>query len=62
LVPIALQALQRHSQNNMLYDPTKAKNISSSALADCDEFLEWANLPFTSQTPVEQFVAAIMNE
>jgi len=60
-VPEAMTALERHSQNNILFDPKKARNISDNALTDCEDIFEWFGLPFTTKTPLEDFESIFMD-
>jgi len=55
LVPVALTAFDKHSQNDMLYDPKKVKNITKEDCQKADEIFAWAGLPFDTQTPMEEF-------
>jgi len=55
LVPIAMTALERHSQNDILYDPLKAQNISEEELQDADRVFAWLKLPFDTKVSMKDF-------
>jgi len=55
LVPIALTAMKRHSQNDIMYDPTKAENITEQELRDADVVFDWLGLPFNTMVTMEDF-------
>jgi len=55
LVPIALTALERHSQNDMLYDPLKAKNLTQEDIKDADMIFKWLKLPFSMNVSMGDF-------
>jgi len=54
-VPLALTAMERHSQNDMLYDPAKAKNLTTQDLKDAEVIFQWLKLPFTTKVSIEDF-------
>jgi len=58
-VPIAMQALSKHSQNNLLYDPNAVVAIPDNLLKECDEILDWANIPLNTKTPIEECMEKI---
>jgi len=54
-IPLALTALERHSQNDILYDPLKAKSITKKELRDGDNVFKWLGLPFDTRVTMEEF-------
>jgi len=56
---MAMTALDKHSQNNILFDPTKVGSIPPKHLADCDEIFHWAGLPFDTNTPLEDYIKSM---
>jgi len=56
LVSTGLLAMDTHSQKNMVFDPTKARNMTESELLDADRILSTLGLPFTTRTSVEDFL------
>jgi len=55
MVPQALTALSKHSQNNILYDPNKAGNISKLQLEECNEILQYFGLSLSSDMDRDEF-------
>jgi len=55
LVPLALTALDKHSQNNMIYDPNKAENVTQAELDECDGIMEWRGIQLSSRMSFHQF-------
>jgi len=55
-VDVALTALDKHSQNNMLYNPNEALDIPSRYLDECDVAFDAINLPFNNKSKYEDFV------
>jgi len=55
MLPLALTALERHSQNNLLYDPRKAKSILPDELEDADHIFKWLKLPFDTNVSIDKF-------
>jgi len=55
MVPLALTAMEKHSQNDILYDPMKAKNITQQELHNADCIFEWLGLPFDTKVSMEKF-------
>jgi len=56
LVSYALPAMNKHSQNDMLFDRSKARKLTQEEYKDSDKILAWMGLPFTSSTSVEDFI------
>jgi len=54
-VPVAKTAMNKHSQNDILYDPKRVTNITEELLKLCDDVFKWAQLPFDTKTPMEEF-------
>jgi len=47
--------MNKHSQNDILYDPKRVTNITEELLKLCDDVFKWAQLPFDTKTPMEEF-------
>jgi len=56
LVPLALTALDRHSQNNAFYDPNNAANITQRYLDQSDKIFSWVGLPVNTKMSLDDFV------
>jgi len=54
-VPLALRALDRHSQNEIFYDLLKAKSITKRELKDGDDVFKFLGLPFDPNVSIEEF-------
>jgi len=54
-VTLALTALNKHSQNDILFDPNKVNNISEAQLKLCDAIFDWAELPFNTSSSMQEF-------
>jgi len=57
-VSVAVTALDKHSQNDLVYDPNKVRGITAEQLELCDDIMDWADLPFNTKTSMEDFKAA----
>jgi len=57
-VSLALSALEKHSQNDLLYDTKKVHNLSSEDFAQSDTIFDWSGLPFNTKTRMEEFKVA----
>jgi len=55
LVAKALTALQKHSQNDILYDPKRVTSIPQDSLQKANSIFEWTRLPFDCDTPMDEF-------
>jgi len=58
LVSVAKTALGKHSQNDVLYDPKEAINVSKEELKLADGIFKWSGLPYNCETSMEEFKAA----
>jgi len=59
-VEVALTALDKHSQNNMLYDPNEALDIPASYLAQCDIAFEVMGFPFNTKSKYEEYAQYVI--
>jgi len=50
-----LAAFNTHSQNNLLFDPNTAGNISEDTLVECDKVLNWVGIPFDTKSSLADF-------
>jgi len=58
-VEVALSAMERHSQNDLFFDPKKVKSVSNENLEECDAILDWIGIPFNSKTSMVDFVSIV---
>jgi len=56
---VAKTALDKHSQNDMLYNPKKATSIPSEVLKECDEVLDWSGIPLNSGSSMEEYLSIV---
>jgi len=61
-VKLALPAMDVHSQNDMLFDRKKARNLTSQELDESDAIFAFMGLPFQLSTSVEDFVNLVKIE
>jgi len=55
LVPVALTALDKHSQNDMLYNPETVKSMPEEEMKLANDIFHWAGLPFDTKNLVRRF-------
>jgi len=55
MIPHALTALNKHSQNNVLYDPNTAGNITKLQLKESDEILQFFGLPISTEMDKDEY-------
>jgi len=55
----ALNAFDKHSQNNVFYDPKKVRNQPEKVLEETDKIFNWVGIPVNSKTPIDEFKRAI---
>jgi len=56
LVDIGMKAMEKHSQNDVIYNPKKAKNITEDQLKTTREWFEWLGAPVTLDIPLNEYV------
>jgi len=54
-VSLTRSALDRDSQNNMMYDPMKAKDVTNEEVKDCDEMFSLLKVPFKTGVDCKTF-------
>jgi len=58
-VEVALSAMDRHSQNDMFFDPTSIPSITDTELRECDDIIDWAGIPFTSKSSLDHYLSIV---
>jgi len=59
LVPYALPAMDKQSQNDNLFKRSKARKMTPMELKNSDKILSWIGLPFTTSTTIEEFIKIV---
>jgi len=53
---VALQALQRPSQNNIQKIDSKKEGLDQRKLSECDEIMKWCQLPVNTKTGEDEYL------
>jgi len=55
LVDLGLSAMERHSQNDVFFDRSKAKNISEEQLKTSQEMFDWIGAPLSIDVSMDDY-------
>jgi len=59
MVPLALPAMNKHSQNDILFDRSKARVLKPFEVDETNRMLAWIGLPFNTETSLKDFTKIV---